>query len=554
MLAADARTGRARVVTRVLVLGGYGGFGGRVSRSLADAGHQVVVAGRSLARARTFCAGDARLTPAAVHRDAVAAALTLHRPAILVDASGPFQGADYDVATACVAAGVHYLDIADARDFVCGIGALDEAARHAGVVVLAGGSSVPALSGAAVRALTDGMEQVASVDIAISASNRAAAGPAVTTAILTQVGQPMRRWRGRRWITSYGWQEGREVTFEVTGKPPIGRRRVALVDVPDLALLPDRLPGRPAASFRAGTEMAIGNRALWLASWPVRWGWLQSLQPFGRVLTAAQRLVRGLGTDRSAMQVVVVGLAGTRRVERRWTLVASRGDGPRIPALSIAPLVARILRGDEVVGARDAGASLTLADYTPVFSKLAIAHETVERPLAPPLYARVMGDRFAALPAAVRGMHATLGEGGAAGEATVEGAGNIVARLISRVMGFPPAGRHDLHVAFEADGDGEIWTRSFGDRSFRSRLGGQGATLVERFGPLRFAFDLPSDARGLTMVMTGWLIGRLPLPLALAPRSRAREWEEGGRFHFDVPIALPLIGRLVHYRGWLERL
>ncbi|MBX7483354.1 hypothetical protein [Qipengyuania qiaonensis] len=34
----------------ILVLGGYGGFGGRISRRLSDAGHEVVVAGRSLAR------------------------------------------------------------------------------------------------------------------------------------------------------------------------------------------------------------------------------------------------------------------------------------------------------------------------------------------------------------------------------------------------------------------------------------------------------------------------------------------------------------------------
>ena len=51
--------------------------------------------------------------------------------------------------------------------------------------------------------------------------------------------------------------------------------------------------------------------------------------------------------------------------------------------------------------------------------------------------------------------------------------------------------------------------------------------------------------------MTGWSIWRLPLPLFLAPRSRAREWQEDGRFCFEVPIALPLIGRIVHYRGWL---
>lgn len=53
------------------------------------------------------------------------------------------------------------------------------------------------------------------------------------------------------------------------------------------------------------------------------------------------------------------------------------------------------------------------------------------------------------------------------------------------------------------------------------------------------------------MSMRRWSAGRIPLPLMLAPKSRAREWEADGRFWFDVPIALPLLGRIVHYRGWL---
>ena len=56
------------------------------------------------------------------------------------------------------------------------------------------------------------------------------------------------------------------------------------------------------------------------------------------------------------------------------------------------------------------------------------------------------------------------------------------------------------------------------------------------------------------MEMQGWSAFGVPLPLAFAPTSRAREWEADGRFHFDVPTALPLIGRIVHYRGWLAPL
>ena len=54
------------------------------------------------------------------------------------------------------------------------------------------------------------------------------------------------------------------------------------------------------------------------------------------------------------------------------------------------------------------------------------------------------------------------------------------------------------------------------------------------------------------MIIRRWWLGPIPLPLRLAPRSVACEWADDGRFRFDVPIALPLIGRLVHYRGWLS--
>src|SRR5881628_23475 len=69
---------------------------------------------------------------------------------LVIDAAGPFQGSSYAVPEACIAARIPYLDLADGRDFVCGIGALDQAARAAGVAIVAGASSVCALSGAVV--------------------------------------------------------------------------------------------------------------------------------------------------------------------------------------------------------------------------------------------------------------------------------------------------------------------------------------------------------------------------------------------------------------------
>jgi NAD(P)-dependent dehydrogenase (short-subunit alcohol dehydrogenase family) len=539
-------------MTRILLLGGYGGFGGRIALRLAAAGHDVLVAGRSIAKARAFCAQSPRLVPLAVDRRDIACALEEHRPAIVVDASGPFQAMAYDIPAACIAAHVHYVDIADARDFVCGIGALNAAAKATGVVVLSGASSVPALSGAAVRHLASGMERVRAVEMAISASNKATAGPSVAAAILGQVGAPLRLWRGQRWTKAFGWQEPCSQSFDCAGTAPIRNRMVGLVDVPDLALLPERLPGHPAVSFRAGTELGFQNRALWLASWFVRWGMIRTLAPFARWLRPLQSLTRTLGSDRSAMIVRLFGDRNGCRVERRWTLIADHGAGPEIPTLAVAPVVARILAGKEPAGARDAGETLTLDDFAAPFSELAIHHKTDEIPMPPPLYAQVMGLHFAALPDDVRAMHDVLRDGGAIGEADVAGASNPIAMLVARVVGFPKPGRQRLHVHFKENGGRETWTRDFSGQRFRSHLSRHGPWLVERFGPLRFAFALPGDDEGLVMVMQRWWIGPLPLPRWLAPRSAAREWSENGRFHFDVPIDHPLLGRLVHYRGWLQ--
>lgn len=536
---------------RVLVLGGYGTFGGRIAERGAAAGFEILVAGRSLARAEAFCAGRERLQPAAIV-GSLAETLARLRPFAVVDAAGPFQGAGYETARAAIAAGCHYLDIADGSHFVAGIAALDAEAKAAGVSVISGASSVPALSGAVAARLAEGLERVTAVEIALSASSRGTAGRSVTAAILSYIGRPIRLRRGGRWTTAFGWQGLRSFDFVVEGAPPLRRRLAALADVPDLTLLPARLPGRPAVTFLAGTDAPWHNLGLSLLSWPVRWGWLRRPERFAGPLSTLQRWTRGPGSLRSAFEMRLFGTFGSDRLERRWTLIAEHGDGPEIPSLAVPLLLAKLEAGALAPGARDSGGLLALEEFEPSLAALAAVHARTERRLPPPLYARVMGGRFTVLPPAVRAIHEVLRDGGAAGEAEVRRGRNPLAGLAASAFGFPREGSHRLHVAFAEDGGIERWTRDFSGRTFSSLLSKRGGLLTERFGLVRFAFDLPSDETGLRMIIRRWWLGPLPLPLFLAPRSEASEWEEGGRFHFDVPIDLPLLGRLVHYRGWLE--
>lgn len=541
-------------MSRILVIGGYGGFGARLTRRLIAAGHDVLVAGRSADKAAAFCASLDRAEPVVADRNhAIGLVMARHRPDLVIDAAGPFQGSGYIVPEACVAMSIPYLDLADARDFVCGIGALDRQARVARVAIISGASSVPALSGAIVRRLAADLTQVDSIEMALSASNRASAGKSIAEAMLSYIGQPVRLWRGKHWQTVHGWQELRRQPMLVGGSGLPGRL-VGIADVPDHAIVPDALPGRPAVTFRAGTELDFQMASLWLLSWPVRWGWLGSLLPWKRGLMALYRASARLGGDRSGMTITLKGRRGGAGIERRWTIVATNGEGPEIPTLAAEILAGRILAGQVKPGARHAWYELEPEDFEPLFARLAIQHETVERALPPPLYQRLMGERFGDLPRLVQMIHGISGDGGAAGEGAVERGRSLLARLLGGLMGMPPAGNYPLHVGF-AERDGrETWTRDFGGNRFRSELSARKGLAVERFGPIRFGFALPSDGDGLRMELRRWSVFGVRLPRLLAPRIDAREWQEGDRFRFAVAVSAPLAGRIVRYSGWLQPL
>lgn len=129
---------------RVAIIGGYGNFGGYVARTLADqANIQLIIAGRSATKARSFAASLGAHNPAqgdAYDLNGPPKALAALKPDLVINMVGPYNDQGYGVAEAAIAAGAHYCDISDARDFVAGIGVLDEVARNAGVAVLSGAS------------------------------------------------------------------------------------------------------------------------------------------------------------------------------------------------------------------------------------------------------------------------------------------------------------------------------------------------------------------------------------------------------------------------------
>src|SRR5262249_31754326 len=153
-------------------------------------------------------------------------------------------------------------------DFVAGFGALDAAARAAGVVALTGASSTPALSHAVLDRLTAGWQRIDRIEIAISPGNRAAPrGLAVIRSILSYAGRPVRVFAGGRGRGRRGGGRTRR-----RGMPGLGRRWLSLCETPDLDLVPARFAPRDAAVFRAGLELSVMHLGLLCASLPVRAG------------------------------------------------------------------------------------------------------------------------------------------------------------------------------------------------------------------------------------------------------------------------------------------
>lgn len=373
---------------RVLVVGGAGAFGSRLCTGLAATlDCEIVVAGRDRDRAERACADVRRSHPgatlAAIALDgsrATAGTLAELGVAVAVDAAGPYRPGAYGFARACIGAGVPYIDLADGRAFVAGFSeALDAAARRAGVPALCGASSTPALSNAALDALTREWRAVTAVEVAISPGNRAPRGLSVFESILAYVGRPVRVRRDGAWSEAPGW--GLTVTRPMT---ELGRRRLSLCETPDLDILPARYPELRTALFRAGLELRILHDGLRLAALPVRVGLLPSLHPLARVFRRAATWFERLGSDRGGMEVAAEGQdAAGRPVRAAWFLVAEAGDGPFVPTLPALALVRRILAGTPPApGARPCVGELTLAEIEAEMRRLRIRTGILPGPAA----------------------------------------------------------------------------------------------------------------------------------------------------------------------------
>lgn len=345
---------------KILILGGYGNFGKRIAVALTKKQLAVIIAGRDKNKAEALAAALPQGLAEAASFDVqggLASALEILKPVVVINTCGPFQNSNYDAARICIAHGVHYIDLADGRDFVTGITALDAEAKKNNVSIISGASTVPGLSSAVIEHFLPEFSGIDSLIYGISPGQKAERGLATTRGILTYVGKRLKPFAGH--ARAYGWQDIYQQEY-----PELGKRWMANCDIPDLDLLPARYAIKNI-SFSAGLELGFLHLGLWALSWAMRLGIPFNLPRYADMLLSASNLLNWLGSADGGMHVIIRGKSTDGKAhERRWFIVAKNGDGPQIPCMPAIILAAKLSRGEKMeAGAYPCLGLVALEDY-----------------------------------------------------------------------------------------------------------------------------------------------------------------------------------------------
>lgn len=274
-------------MTRVIVLGGTGFFGGAAAAALRDAGLPVTTA----ARRNADLAVDAR------DRDSLRRAL---RPGdVVLDAAGPFQARDTALAEAAIDIGFDVVDLADSSDYVRRVLALADRAAAAGVRILPACSTASAVSHAMIG--WSGIAAPARLTAFLVPTPRYTAVSATAASLLSTVGSPVEVLRDGRMRAERGFGVARR--WE--GGTPLGRRRGWLFDTPDGLLLPRSHPTLATAEAFVDPNVPGLSAALRLA------GRSSALRAaMRRVMPVALPVVRRMGGAHGGFGCEVEGVDG----------------------------------------------------------------------------------------------------------------------------------------------------------------------------------------------------------------------------------------------------
>ncbi len=355
---------------RIMIIGASGVFGSRLATLLNhEPNIMLVLAARSKPKLQQLLDRlDARHSFAIIDRDQISSE-DLQNIDLVIDAAGPFHKGHDMVIQASISAGCDYIDLADGREFIANIGQYDDAAQEAGVAVISGASSIPALSHAVIDKLCHSWRAIDDIYVGIFPGNRAPRGLSVVQSILSYAGRPVRVFKNGHWQHLTGWAglHRRNIPFA-------GKRWASICDTPEQDLLVEAYSPAGSAEFYAGMELSILHLGLYILSLPVRWGLLNTLQPASKALLWMSRQFLLFGSDIGAMDVEIKGhnASGQSRTSR-WVLRADANHGPNVPIFAAAILARRLAKGIVLPkGARPCHGLIKLEEFEADFAQFGI--------------------------------------------------------------------------------------------------------------------------------------------------------------------------------------
>lgn len=348
----------------VCVLGGYGIFGSRITKALVRYSIPTIIAGRNknnglkLQKEIKQQYPDANIQVAAFDaKKEIKQHLEKLQPLLIINTCGPFQNSDYSIARACISLGIHYIDLADGRDFVNHIDVLDQEAKQNNVMVITGASTVPGLSSAVIEHFKSEFKTIDKLDFGITPGAKTPRGTATAKSILSYIGKPLKSFPGGKRV--FGWQDLHKVTY-----PDLGNRWMGNCDVPDLDLLPKKYNIKQLR-FSAGMESGMLHLSIWLLSWLVRMGLPLNLMNYASMLTKLSHIFDVFGSSDGGMHVILKGVDHNNKpLTIKWFVIVKQGDGPQVPAVPAIILARKIITNElNEPGAKPCVGMVSLEDY-----------------------------------------------------------------------------------------------------------------------------------------------------------------------------------------------
>lgn len=327
-------------MNKILILGGYGHFGKKIVEALVKEDIPLILAGRDHKKMISFQAELEKKYPSCKVESygfdifkLLNKQLKELQPKIVINTCGPFQNQDYQIAQACINHHVHYLDLADGRDFVRNITRLNDKALQHNVAVISGASTVPALTSAVIEEYKPFFSTLNELEFGISSAQQTPGGLATTKAILSYTGKEIPPFPGAKGKI-VGWQGLHRVKI-----PECGKRWMSNCSIPDLDLFPPKY-GFKSIQFSGGVESDFLHLSLWIISWFIRAGLPVSLKKYANIFYRVSKFFGRFGSDAGGMYIFMTGLDLQNRPKTiKWTIVAKKNHGqyiPTIPAIVLA--------------------------------------------------------------------------------------------------------------------------------------------------------------------------------------------------------------------------